>query len=153
MKVEAKLAGLGLELPPPAPPAGTYQGSVRVGDLVFTAGHGPLRKVGGLVTGKLGRDLDEKQGYEAARATALSLLATLKRDLGDLDRVRRIVKVTGFVNCTPEFRAHPAVVNGFSDLMVELYGEAGRAARSAVGMASLPFDMAVEVEIVAEVAD
>jgi enamine deaminase RidA (YjgF/YER057c/UK114 family) len=151
MKVEARLEELGLELPAPPPAAGNYVGAVRVGELLFLSGHGPVLPEGGLIIGKVGRDLDEEQGYEAARRTALSMLATLKHQLGNLDRVRRIVKVLGFVNCTDDFTKQPKVINGFSDLFVELYGDAGRHARSAVGKNSLPFGMAVEIEMIAQV--
>lgn len=151
MKVEAKLAELGLELPAPARAAGSYVGAVRVGNLVFLSGHGPLLAGGGLVVGKLGRDLDEDQGYQAARQVALSSLATLKQLLGDLDRVKRVVKVLGLVHCADDFKNQPKVMNGFSDLLIALYGDAGRHARSAVGASSLPFGMAVEVEMVVEV--
>lgn len=151
MKVEQKLAELGLALPPVRPPAGTYLPAVRSGDLVFLAGHGPGRPDGSFITGRLGDGLSVEQGYEAARTTALALLASLKSEIGDLDRVRRIVKVFGMVRCTPEFGEQPAVINGASDLFVELYGDAGRHARSAVGMMALPMGIAVEIEMVVEV--
>jgi len=151
MKVEQKLAELGLALPPARPPAGTYVPAARTGNLVFLAGHGPVRPDGSLITGRLGDGLTVEQGYEAARATALALLGSLKNEIGDLDRVRRIVKVFGMVRCTPEFGQQPAVINGASDLFVELYGDAGRHARSAVGMSALPMGIAVEIEMVVEV--
>ena len=151
MKVEAKLEELGLELPPPPTPAGTYVGAVRTGNLLFVAGHGPIQIDGRLIIGKVGRDLDEEQGYAAAKQTALSILSTLKGELGDLDRVVRVVKALGMVHCADDFKTHPKVINGFSDLMVELYGDAGRHARSAVGKISLPFGMAVEIEAIFEV--
>jgi enamine deaminase RidA (YjgF/YER057c/UK114 family) len=151
MKVEQKLSELGLALPPSRPPAGTYVPAARTGNLVFLAGHGPVRPDGSLITGRLGDGLTVEQGYEAARATALALLGSLKNEIGDLDRVRRIVKVFGMVRCTPEFTQQPAVINGASDLFVELYGDAGRHARSAVGMSALPMGIAVEIEMVVEV--
>jgi enamine deaminase RidA (YjgF/YER057c/UK114 family) len=151
MKIEARLAALGLVLPPTRPPAGNYLPAVCSGNLVFLAGHGPARPDGSYVVGRVGDDLTVEQGYEAARLTALALLAALKNDVGDLDLVRRIVKVFGMVRCTPEFQQQPSVINGASDLFVELYGDAGRHARSAVGMTALPMGIAVEIEMVAEV--
>ncbi|MBI4498887.1 MAG: RidA family protein [Chloroflexi bacterium] len=149
MKVEARLHQLGLELPPPAMPIANYVPYVLTGNLVFLAGHGGPRQH--RVVGKLGRDLTTEQGYEAARLVGLSLLATLKSALGDLDRVRRIVKVLGMVNCTPDFTEQPQVINGASDLLVEVFGERGRHARSAVGMGTLPGGIPVEIEMVVEV--
>ncbi len=152
--VEARLQELGIELPNPPAPVANYVRSVRTGNLVFLAGHGPLKPEGGYVTGKVGQDLTLEEGYEAARLTAIALLASLKAEIGDLNKVIRIVKVTGMVNTTPEFTEHPQVINGFSDLMVEVFGEArGKHARAAVGMASLPIGIAVEIEMVVEVAD
>ncbi len=152
MSAEARLRELGLSLPPPARPAGNYVEAAPAGNLLFLAGHGPRHADGSLFTGRVGEDLTVEQGYEAARAAALGLLSTMKAELGDLDRVIRIVKVLGMVQCTPEFGQHPAVINGASDLLVAVLGKAGRHARSAVGMTSLPFGIAVEVELVAEVA-
>lgn len=151
MSAEARLRALGLTLPPPARPAGNYVEAALSGNLLFLAGHGPRRADGSLVTGHVGRDLTVAEGYEAARLAALGTLSTMKAELGDLGRVRRIVKVLGMVQCTPDFEQHPAVINGASDLFIEVFGEAGRHARSAVGMASLPFGIAVEIELVAEV--
>ena len=148
---EARLADLGIELPEPPPPVANYVAAVRTGRLVFLAGHGPLKPEGGYVTGKLGRDLDLKQGYEAGRLTALALLASLRREIGSLDRVLRIVRVEGMVNSTPDFVDQPEVINGCSDLLVEIFGERGKHARSAVGMASLPIGIAVEIQMVVEV--
>lgn len=152
MSAEDRLRALGLALPPPARPAGNYVGAALSGNLLFLAGHGPRRDDGSLITGRVGEDLTVEQGYEAARAVALGLLGTMRAELGSLDRVTRIVKVLGMVQCTPDFGDHPAVINGASDLFVEVFGEAGRHARSAVGMASLPFGIAVEIELVAEVS-
>ncbi len=151
---EAKLQELGIELPTPPPPVANYVRSVRTGNLVFLAGHGPLKPDGGYVTGKVGQDLTIEQGYEAARLTAIALLASLKAEIGDLGKVTRIVKVMGMVNATNDFTEQPQVINGFSDLMVEVFGETrGKHARAAVGMASLPIGIAVEIEMVVEVAD
>jgi enamine deaminase RidA (YjgF/YER057c/UK114 family) len=150
MSVEEKLKELGLELPSAATPVANYVPAVRSGSLVFLSGHGPVGR-DGVVTGKLGKELTVEQGYEAARIVALGLLGSLKALIGDLDRVRRIVKLLGMVNCDPSFKEHPRVVDGASDLLVEVFGDRGRHARSAVGMNALPFDIAVEIEMIAEV--
>ncbi|QJW90823.1 RidA family protein [Spirosoma taeanense] len=149
--VEQKLTSMGLALFPPTKAMANYVKAVRTGNLVFLAGHVSSRADGSGITGKLGKDLTVEQGYEAARITTVSLLSTLKAELGNLDRVRRIVKVTGFVNSTPDFGDQPKVVNGCSDLLVALFGEKGKHARSAVGMAALPSNYAVEIELVVEV--
>jgi enamine deaminase RidA (YjgF/YER057c/UK114 family) len=150
-KVEERLAAKGHTLPEAPRPMANYVEAVRVGNLLFLAGHGPAEN-GQLLTGKVGVDRDVQDGYRAAQLTALSLLATLKHELGDLDRVKRIVKVLGMVNCPPEFTNHPEVINGCSDLLVEAFGpEIGKHARSAVGMGSLPRDISVEIEMVVEV--
>jgi enamine deaminase RidA (YjgF/YER057c/UK114 family) len=125
--------------------------AVRTGNLLFVAGHGPTKADGSNTIGKVGKDLTTEQGYEAARQTAISLLSTLKAELGDLNKVKRIVKVLGMVNCTETFTDQPKVINGFSDTMVAVFGEKGKHARSAVGMYALPLGMAVEVEIIVEV--
>jgi enamine deaminase RidA (YjgF/YER057c/UK114 family) len=151
MKIEEKLAQMGLTLPSPAPPAGNYIGAVRVGTLLFVSGHGPRRQGEPYMTGKVGRDLTTEQAYEAAKVVMLNCLASVKRELGDLDRVKRIVKLLGMVNCTEDFTEHPRVINGASDLLVALYGEAGRHARSAVGMQQLPMNIPVEIEMIVEV--
>ena len=148
---EAKLAELGIELPEVAPPVANYVNAVRTGNLIFLAGKGPNKPEGGYVTGKLGADLDEEQGYEAARLTGISQLAVLKAELGNLNKVKRIVKVLGMVNSAPDFGNQPEVVNGFSDLMVEVFGDRGKHARAAVGMGALPRNIAVEVEMIVEV--
>ena len=136
----------------PAPTA-SYVRAVRSGNLVFLSGHGPMKPDGTNVTGKLGQDLSVEEGQQAARYTAIVLLSALKEELGDLDQVRRIVRVHGMVNATPDFTDHSLVMNGFSDLMAEVFGEVGKHARAAVGMASLPGNIAVEIEMVVEVAD
>lgn len=149
--IEKRLEELNIELPEAASPVANYVNAVRTGNLLFLAGKGPNRPEGGYVTGKLGESLSVEEGYLAARLTGISQLAVLKAELGDLNRVKRIVKVTGMVNATPDFTNHPEVVNGFSDLMVEVFGEKGKHARAAVGMASLPRGIAVEVEMVVEI--
>jgi enamine deaminase RidA (YjgF/YER057c/UK114 family) len=151
--VEERLAELDIELGEPTPPVANYVKAVRTGNLVFLAGHGPDRPDGGLVTGKVGSDLTLEEGREAARLTAISLLSSLKAEIGDLNRVQRVVKVTGMVNAEPDFTQQPQVINGFSDLMVEVFGERGKHARAAVGMGSLPSNIAVEIDAVVEISD
>ena len=148
---EAKLAALGITLPPVDKPIANYVKAVRTGNLVYTSGHGPCGQLQADQKGRVGTDLTIEQGAAAARATGICLLATLKAELGSLSRVKRIVKVLGMVNASPAFADQPKVMNGFSDLMVAVFGDRGRHARSAVGMASLPGDMAVEIEMVVEV--
>jgi len=150
---EARLAELGITLPVPASPVANYVNGVRTGNLIFLAGKGPRRPDGTEVRGKLGADISVEQGYDAARLTAINQLAVLKAMVGNLNRVVRVVKVLGMVNATPEFVDHPAVINGFSDLIVDVFGERGRHARAAVGMASLPRGQAVEIEMIVEVRD
>lgn len=155
-RIEDRLAEQGIELPRPfAPPPGLEFkfDLVRLsGGHAYVSGHGPIDGPDVLVSGKVGAEVSVEQGYEAARLTGLSILASLKQELGDLDRVTAWVKALGLVNCAPGFNAMPAVINGFSDLVLELWGERGRHARSAIGAAELPFDMAVEVEAIVEVA-
>ncbi len=146
-----KLDSMGLTLPPTSTPMANYVKFVAVGHLGYTSGHGPTMADGKLIIGKLGADLTIEQGYEAAKITGLQLLATLQHALGDLGKVKRIVKVLGMVNCTPDFKDQPKVMNGFSDLMVAVFGEKGKHARSAVGMNALPNGMAVEIEMVVEI--
>ena len=150
---EAKLKEKGIVLSAPSAPVATYVNAVRVGNLLFLAGKGPNKPDGTYVTGKVGKDLTIEQGYEAARLTAIAHLAVLKAELGSLNKVKRIVKVLGMVNCTEDFKDQPKVINGYSDLMVEIFGEKGKHARSAVGMYALPLDIAVEVEVIVEVED
>jgi enamine deaminase RidA (YjgF/YER057c/UK114 family) len=150
--VEARLKQLGISLPEASKPVANYVQAVRTGNLVFLAGAGPKKPDGSFITGKVGKDLSLEQGYQAARLTGIILLSNLKAELGDLDKVKRIVKVFGMVNADPSFTQHPKVINGFSDLMVEVFGDRGKHARSAVGMGSLPFDIPVEIEMVVEVA-
>lgn len=148
---EQKLQAQGIVLPEIKAPVANYVNLVRTGNLLFLSGKGPTLPDGKYVTGKLGKDLTVEQGYEAARLTAIMQIAVLKKELGDLSKVKRIVKVLGMVNCTDNFTDQPKVINGFSDLMVSVFGEKGKHARSAVGMNSLPFGMAVEVELIVEV--
>ncbi len=150
---ERRLAALGIELPPPPSPAANYVTFVRAGDLAYTSGHGPRRADGSYVTGRVGDDLDIEAGVAAARLTGLNLLATLRHELGSLDRVSRVVKVLGMVACGPDFGHHPTVINGCSDLLVAVFAERGRHARSAVGMVSLPFGTTVEIELIVQVND
>ncbi|HMR56710.1 MAG TPA: RidA family protein [Cyclobacteriaceae bacterium] len=148
---DKKLKELGIELFTPSKPMANYVKAVRSGNLLFLAGHGPTKADGSNITGKVGADLTTEQGYEAARQTAISILSTLKGELGDLNKVKRVVKVLGMVNCTDTFIDQPKVINGFSDLMVAVFGEKGKHARSAVGMNALPSNIAVEIEIIVEV--
>ncbi|MCE2935499.1 MAG: RidA family protein [Flammeovirgaceae bacterium] len=148
---DKKLKELGIELIPATKPIANYVKAVRTGNLLFLAGHGPSLTDGTVMTGKLGQNYTVEQGYQAARQTAISLISTLKNELGDLNKVKRIVKVLGMVNCTPEFTDQPKVMNGCSDLLVQVFGEKGKHARSAVGMNALPLGMAVEVEIIVEI--
>ena len=150
---DKKLKELGIELYAPTKPMGTYVKVVRTGNLLYFAGHGPTRADNSNITGKVGKELTLEQGYEAAKQTGIALLSTLKAEIGDLNKVKRIVKVLGMVNCTQEFTDQPKVINGFSDLMVAIFGEKGKHARSAVGMYMLPSNIAVEIEMIVEVED
>ncbi|WP_424581134.1 RidA family protein [Tunicatimonas sp.] len=149
--IEQKLQEMGVTLYEMPAPTANYVRAVRSGNLIFLAGHGPMKPDGENVTGKLGKDLSIEEGKEAARYTAIALLSSLKEEIGDLDQISRIVKVHGMVNSTPDFTDHSQVINGFSDFMVELFGESGKHARAAVGMGSLPGNIAVEIEMVVEV--
>ena len=152
MSAESRLAQMQIQLPPAPRPIGLYRPLTVCGSLAFTAGHGPLMPDGSLITGRVGDDLDVAQGTAAARQTGLAILATLRQQLGSLDRVVRLVKLLGMVRCTPEFSQQPAVINGCSQLLAELFGEdQGIAARSAVGVASLPAEMAIEIEAIFEI--
>ena len=149
--IEAKLAELGYELPPPPDPAGNYLPLTRSGNIMWLAGVGSRLATGERISGKLGADLTVEQGQEAARWAALNLLSRMKAELGDLDRVTRILKVVGMVNSAPSFTGQAAVVDGASDLFIALYGERGNHARSAPGMAALPGNIAVVCDCVVEV--
>jgi enamine deaminase RidA (YjgF/YER057c/UK114 family) len=152
MTPEERLAQLGYELPAPNPAVGTYVGAVTVGSIVFVSGHGPYRDGEFAYKGKLGREVDLSTGQEAARLTIVNLLASLKAEVGELDRVRRVVKLLVLVNSDPDFGEQPAVANGASDLLVEVFGPArGAHARSAVGMGALPFGITVEIEGIFEI--
>ena len=148
---EAKLAALGLTLPVTNSPIANYVPAVRAGNLVFLSGHLPYDAAGKVIAGKVGQDTDEKTAHAAARTTALALLASLKKEIGDLSKVKRIVKVSGFVNGTADFTAQPAVMTGCSDLLVAVFGDRGKHARAALGMASLPRGAVVEIEMIVEV--
>ena len=152
MSAEAKLKELNLQLPPAPKPAGVYKPLVIVGNLAYVSGHGPLKPDGAMMVGRVGSEVDEQAGYDAARQTGLAILATLQTGLGSLDRVKRVIKTLGLVNCTAEFGEHPAVINGFSELFAEVFGQDnGVGARSAVGMGSLPGNITVEVETIVEI--
>jgi enamine deaminase RidA (YjgF/YER057c/UK114 family) len=150
MSIDARLKELGIELPNAPEPVGNYVSSVLAGNFLFMSGCGPRRPEGGSLRGKVGKDMDVDEAYQAARLAGINMLAGAKNKLGSLDRVKQVVKVLGMVNAVPEFEQHPKVINGFSDLMVEVFGDAGRGARSAVGMGSLPFQIPVEVEMILE---
>ena len=152
MSAQARLAELGIELPPAPKPVGVYKPIVIAGSMAYLSGHGPLRPDKTLIVGRLGDDMDTQAGYDAARLTGLGLLATLQGHLGSLDRVKRLVKLLGLVRCTDDFSAQPAVINGCSELFRDVFGEdAGIAARSALGTNALPGGIAVEIEAIFEV--
>ena len=150
---EVRLQELNIELPVAPNPVANYVNGVRTGNLIYLAGKGPKYANGVEITGKLGYDISIEKGYEGARLTAINQIAVLKEMLGDLKKVKRIVKVLAFVNSTPDFIEQPKVINGFSDLMVAVFGERGIHARAAIGVATLPRAQAVEVEVVVEVED
>jgi enamine deaminase RidA (YjgF/YER057c/UK114 family) len=153
MTPETRLAELKLELPPAPKPLAVYKPMVVCGSLAYVSGHGPLKPDKSLITGRVGAGLDLEAGKTAARQTGLAILATLRSELGSLDRVKRVIKVLGMVNCTPEFQDHPKVINGCSELFADVFGpENGIGARSAVGLASLPGNITVEIEAVFEIA-
>jgi enamine deaminase RidA (YjgF/YER057c/UK114 family) len=151
MAIAARLQELGIKLPPLSKPLGTYVQAVQTGNLLFLAGKGPRLPDGRSPQGKVGREFSVEEGYAHARSVGLMLLAAMADHLGSLDRVRRVVKVLGMVNAVPDFGEHPKVINGCSDLFVEVFGEQGRHARSAVGMGSLPAGIPVEIECIVEV--
>jgi len=151
MSAEARITELRLELPPAPKPGGIYHPVLVQGNMAFVSGHGPLQMDGTMIAGKVGDTMTEAEAYRAARQVGLTMLATLRRELGNLDRIERLVKTLGMVNATPDFGNHPQVINGFSNLMVEIWGDVkGKGARSAVGMGSLPANIAVEVEAIFE---
>jgi len=149
--IEQKLKEKGIVLAPPSQPIANYVNAVRVGNLLYLSGKGPTKADGSNITGKVGKDLTIQQGYDAARLVGINHLAVLKAELGSLNKVKRVVKVLGMVNCENSFGDHPKVINGYSDLMVEIFGDKGKHARSAVGMGSLPNNIAVEVEVIVEI--
>jgi enamine deaminase RidA (YjgF/YER057c/UK114 family) len=149
---EQKLKEMGIELIIPTAPVANYAKAVRTGNLIYLSGHGPTKADGKDITGKVGKDLSVEQGIEAAKRTAISLLSTLKAELGgDLSRVRRIVKVNGWVNCTDNFKEQPKVMNGCSDLLVAVFGAKGKHARTSLGTNALPSNIAIEIEMIVEV--
>ena len=150
MRVEEKLKEMGIDLPIPPTPVANYVPAVRAGNLIFLSGHGPVKSDGSMILGRVGADLNLEEGYQAARQVALALMASLRKEIGDLDRVKRVVKLLGMVNCTDDFTDQPKVINGASDFFVELFGDKGKHARSAVGMNSLPGNIPVEVEMIVE---
>lgn len=150
MKIEEKLKSLQLELPPAPLPAGVYKPVLIVDKMLYVSGQGPVKSDGGLIIGKVGKELQLEDGYLAARQVGLTMLSTIKAQIGDLDQIKRIIKTLGMVNSTPDFYDHPKVINGFSELMVDLLGDdLGKGARSAVGMI-LPSNIAVEIEAIFE---
>lgn len=152
--VEQKISEMGIELRDPSLPDATYVKSVRTGNLIFLSGHGPQKPDGSYITGKMGTGiLTIEDGQYAARLTGIALLSTLKYEIGNLNLVKRIVKVLGMVNAESDFTQHPQVINGFSDLMVEIFGDRGKHSRSAIGMGSLPANIPVEIEMIVEVVD
>lgn len=153
MQAEARLKEMGIKLPPAVTPVANYVPAVRSGNLVFLSGHGPFKEDGSLITGKVGSELTVEQGYEAARRVAVGLMGSLKAEIGDLEKVKRVVKLLGLVNCTSDFTDPPKIINGASDLLVEVFGARGKHARSAVGTNALPMNIAVEIEMIVEVSD
>lgn len=154
MSAEARILELGLSLPPAPPPGGVYKSLIVVNGMAYLSGHGPWLASGGYITGRVGVDLTLEQAQEAARQTGLALLRTMKDNLGSLDRVKRVVKTLALVNCTDEFTQQPQVINGYSELMRDVFGEdAGVGARSAIGTNSLPGNIPVEIEVIVEVVD
>jgi enamine deaminase RidA (YjgF/YER057c/UK114 family) len=152
MSPEAKIQELHLVLPPAPKPVAVYKPAVLVGNMLYVSGHGPLRPDMTQILGRVGDDLTLEQGYQAARQVGLAILSTVRNTLGSLDKVKRLIKTLGMVNCTPDFKDHPKVINGFSELMADVFGkENGIGARSAVGMVSLPGNIAVEIECIFEV--
>tara|TARA_B100000700_G_scaffold144179_2_gene160199 strand:- start:313 stop:894 length:582 start_codon:yes stop_codon:yes gene_type:complete len=154
--VEEKIKQLNIELPKPGEPIANYVPTVRFSEtknsmLVYVSGTGPRKENGDYLTGRLGDDMTIEEGYDAAKLTGINILASLKKEIGDLNKIKRFVKVIGMVNSTADFYQQPAVINGFSDFIVEVFGDRGKHARSAVGMVSLPSNIAVEIEVVVEV--
>jgi len=151
MSITDRLTELGITLETVPEPMGNYVHAVRTGNLLFLSGKGPRKAEGGVSTGKVGNDVTLEQGYQDARSVGITLMAVMENELGSLDGVKQIVKVLGMVNSAPDFTDHPKVINGCSDLFVEVFGDKGRHARSAVGMAALPGNITVEIEVIVEV--
>jgi len=151
MDAEKRLIELKISLPQPPKPQANYIPTVQVGNLLFVSGHGPYNDGKTILTGKLGKEMTTEDGYKTARNVALNCLASIRAALGDLNRVKRVVKLLGMVNCTKDFKETPRVIDGASDLLFDIFGEAGKHARSAVGMQSLPNGMPVEIEMILEV--
>lgn len=152
MSAEQKLNELGLTLPQPPKPVANYVPAVKTGNLLFVSGHGPSNDGKTKISGKVGRELTIEEGYQTARNVALNCLASVKDTVGDLNKVKRVVKLLGMVNCTEDFKDSPKVINGCSDLLVAIFGEAGKHARSAVGMQALPNQIPVEIEMILEIS-
>jgi enamine deaminase RidA (YjgF/YER057c/UK114 family) len=152
MSAEQKLKELGLMLPQPPKPVANYVPAVKTGNLLFISGHGPYDDGNTKISGKVGRELTMEEGYQAARNVTLNCLATVKAAVGDLDKVKRVVKLLGMVNCTEDFKDQPKVINGCSDLLVAIFEDAGKHARSAVGMQALPNQIPVEIEMILEIS-
>ena len=152
MTIEEKLKELGIELKTPPSPVANYIHVQQTGNLIYLSGQGPRNESGDFISGKVGSDITAEEAYELARNTAINIVSAMKSYLGSLDKVKKIVKVFGMVNSTSDFTDHPKVINGCSDFFVEVFGDKGRHARSAVGMGSLPNNMAVEIEIIVEVS-
>jgi enamine deaminase RidA (YjgF/YER057c/UK114 family) len=151
MSADANINKLNLQLPPPPKPVGVYKPAVIVNNICYVSGHGPLLDDGSMMTGRVGSEVDQQAGYQAARQTGLAILSTLRASLGSLDRIQRLIKLLGMVNAAPDFKQHPAVINGCSELFAEVFGaENGVGARSAVGMGSLPGNISVEIEAIFE---
>lgn len=150
---DQKLDQLGIQLPQIPEAIGNYVDLVKVGNLVFLSGRGPLKGDGKYICGKIGQDLTTEEGYQAAKLAAINQLAVLKKSFGSLNKIKRIVKVNGYVNSAESFSEHPKVINGFSDLFIEIFGEDGRHARTSVGVIALPQNIAVEVEMIIEIKD
>lgn len=154
MSIEARLASLNIQLPPAPTPAGVYKPVVVFGNAAYVSGHGPYLADGTLIKGRVGSDLTLEEGKAAARATGLAILATLQKHFGSLDKIKRVIKILGMVNCPPDFGDQPKVINGCSELFADVWGpDAGVGARSAVGMGSLPSNIAVEIEVIFELAE
>ncbi len=151
MSADARIGELNLELPPPPSPAGVYKPIVISGNMCYVSGHGPLKPDNTMMTGRVGSEIDQQAGYDAARQTGLAILATLRATLGSLDRVKCLVKLLGMVNAAADFQEHPKVINGCSELFAEVFGDDGVGARSAIGMGSLPGNISVEVEAIFEI--